>query len=212
MVAKLAALWALRFPKVKRRGRKLGKGSFGKVYAIDARTVVKVVDLHCRGSGRGALATSWRAHLRKEAEMARVMGYMGVGPHVTAVTERLNRYMLVFMERADGTLANWIQKSHTPQHLAGARRAVEGLFRKMHDAGWYHGDVKAENIAYMIRGDGRVRFRLIDFGWTHRASDGPKTGFPYAKNWWLAGKRDKYLKETLDGIFRGEPPSYEYYS
>ncbi len=133
----------------------IGRGGSGVVYrAHDARLDREV-----------AIKLLWKDTARPDALLLEARKAASVSdPHVASIYEvgESDTRRFIAMELIRGASLRTHLQSRTPsktQRLAWALQLARAL-RSIHDRGWIHQDVKAENIA--VGEDGRIK--LLDFG------------------------------------------------
>jgi serine/threonine protein kinase len=76
-----------------------------------------------------------------------------------------NRYPLYKRMKGDMlTFIDYEQKQVTKQILEDAKWSVEIFLENLHQKGWYHNDIKLENIMYSVNKDGEYEFAVGDYG------------------------------------------------
>lgn len=139
---------------------KLGEGANGRVFAVDAKSAVKVTHL---GYNYGA-AASLRKGFDEEVAMARKASQLGVGPKVldafVCAERHRQHHGIMLMSRVEGKgLNEWIDGASVAQ-VAALRVALEGILVRMHANGIFHNDMKPGNVMVTKKGVPVI----VDFG------------------------------------------------
>ena len=148
------------------RGRpvRLGKGTFGSVYAIaDTDLCVKIMH--------------WKNHqvgwVVKELKLSKTMSNTEIGPHVTearrisAVPPGRGGYGFVVMERYDTSLKKYLRGNHISRaQLHEVEKSLAKLIGKMMTRQVICFDLTPGNVVIKERG-GSLKVRLIDFDGRH---------------------------------------------
>ena len=113
----------------------------------------------------------------REARISKRLGRARIGPRVYRVVWRSGDVTMV-MQRMTGTLRVWIDNDPSRAERIDALARIESLFTRIHGLGFAHADVHEDNIMYLKRG-GRVRWCLVDFGWTHSLGQGRFPKLPW---------------------------------
>lgn len=153
--AKIKELVALMNPKDPQGGsgghtlERIGRGAYGEAYSIGDGVIIKVGEI----SEREAMAMEDLKHVE------------GI-PRVVAskFTTRTNRYGdledlgIIAMSRAPGKP---IASIKSPEAKSKAWEKVLPILKKIHQAGYFHGDLHSGNVMYDRRSQ---RASVIDFG------------------------------------------------
>lgn len=130
----------------------IGKGKQGKVYTSTTKnTVIKVIPK--------------KKYNKKEYFYAKKIGDLGLSPKIYN-KKIVDDYVLLYMQKIDYTLFDWIQKRRTTKEYKEVYKKVIKLIQKLHSHNIQHGDIHVGNI-------GRIKNKwvLIDFGFTHKKGE-----------------------------------------
>lgn len=82
---------------------------------------------------------------------------------------RGHRVYLLFMDKLDGTVEDWLNRSPvSPRSMGALGRAVFDLIQRLREEGFTHGDFHIGNLGYVFTDSSKTKVRImpIDFGWT----------------------------------------------
>jgi len=130
----------------------IGKGKQAKVYSSSIKNIViKVIPK--------------KKYNKKEYFYAKKIGDMGLSPKIYN-KKIVDNYVLLYMQKIDCTLLDWVQKKRTTKEYDQVYRKVIKLVQKLHSHNIQHGDIHVGNI-------GRIKNKwvLIDFGFTHKKGE-----------------------------------------
>ena len=89
--------------------------------------------------------------------------------HTSTRAPRGHRVYLLFMDKLDGTVEDWLNRSPVSSKSMGALgRAIFDLIQRLRMEGFTHGDFHIGNLGYVFTDPSRTRVRIvpIDFGLT----------------------------------------------
>lgn len=146
----------------------VGKGSFGRVFRFckfpPRRIALKLVDY---SKEKAEQHGNIRQTVKFEAQLGKMMGELGVGPHVYSVQfDDVNKTALIGMEFMDINLHTFFKKSAPV--LEGALEDLEQRLTRVLDrmarAGIKCLDLKPENVMVNVDKVGNIdKVRIIDF-------------------------------------------------
>jgi hypothetical protein len=167
---------------VERLGDKIGQGGYGSVYIAckpgnDCDYVLKVVDisaLHKSGFA-DTMEELFSDHIY-EVQVQEQVAAKGLAPKVFA-SWRCNQYYLIFSERFDTTLANYVKKQNFNIRTAEAQAIVDA-YKGLAKMGYLQNDAKMDNIVVNFDDKGIITVNIIDFGLTFAKNDtNPRIGW-----------------------------------
>jgi len=152
------------------------KGTSGTIYNIkhNKKLLVKIIPIN-------------RSNNRKQ--VLREIGFMtqtaalSISPKIyNAKFCKLEskQYAFIVMEKfGDGTLEDMFlafnnmnfNRSKNHNVLQNIGYDISQLFNKLYSLNIFHGDLHAQNILYKLSKSGKLQFRIIDFGYSKKASN-----------------------------------------
>jgi len=152
------------------------KGTAGTIYNIknNKKLLVKIIPINRSNNREQAL---------REIGFMTKTSALSISPKIyNAKFCKFNgkNYAFIVMEKyGDGTLEDMFSafnemnfnryKNNTVLQNIG--KSITKLFDKLYALNIYHGDLHAQNILYKINKSGNVQFRIIDFGYSKKASN-----------------------------------------
>lgn len=176
--------------------KRLGSGSFGNVFMVNASTAVKVLRMHNHSPG----LDGQRMAFLEDVEMGRKAHKLGVGPKIidafVCSAHHNEHHGVIIMALVRGPdLSIWI-KTATAAKATAMRAKVEALVQRMHRGALFHNDLHANNI--IVTKNSVPMF--VDFAF---ARDSPKQDQRW--NLYRAGGKDQRHRDfdVLKGITPG---------
>lgn len=144
----------------------ISRGSFGKVY--------RCVDQH----GNNFAMKLFQLKDEMDNELKALRDLEDIDQVITPLDEfnfsilgiKFGAFVMPFMKY---TLKSFVEKQNPSEDFL--LRVFYGLLldlRKIHDKGWYHMDVKLENILMQLFQNGNVDMKLADFGLSEKLPEG----------------------------------------
>ena len=175
--------------------KELGAGSFGSVWLVtrfekgsakETKLACKILNLltfspNSRGrftlTNRNTLTQGVR-QLLSEAEIHKTLRHKNIVNcrHIFSIHDRVTGFphcrLLILMELCEGDLQG-LTKSKPKKRLSESEalvmfKDISAALKYLHDQNVCHLDVKSENIMYVNEKDGRIRYKLADFGLSKR--------------------------------------------
>ena len=132
--------------------RIIGKGIKGELYATNKKNiVVKIINK--------------LKYNKKEYTYSKKAGELRIGPKIYKKYET-NKKILIYMERIDTVLTEWITKTHSKKTYKETYTKLVNLVNKLHNNNIIHGDIHMGNIGKI-----KNRWVLIDYGWAHKKKE-----------------------------------------
>lgn len=150
--------------------RTLGRGSYGKVYLVRDRSnkqmyALKEIDLQ-------SLGPRYAPKMQNEVNLTRLAGEDGIGPKVYDAYLCQDR-LYIRMEYLEGEpLEAWTETRILSEE---DRKNLLGAVKRLHKLGIAHQDLHSGNILVQEGLDGKLVFRIIDYGFAEKCDTMMKT-------------------------------------
>jgi serine/threonine protein kinase len=153
----------LKTTNLKIQGNALNSGKYGAVFNSNQKNyIVKI----------GKINSNNENSLISEAEISEIASNLGIGPKVPVkpkiITHNGNDYVVIKMEKMDGTLLSLINSRNINDELKiSLLQDAQDLLRILHKQNICHRDLHLKNIMYKKKNDKYI-IKIIDFGQSYQ--------------------------------------------